>query len=160
MSDKQNRFIINNVRFNYATVFEPKSFNGKGKPRYSVMLLIPKDEVEAYETVNSEIQKAFERGNSQLGDNFDNIRVPLRDGDKEHPTNPVYKGMMFMNASTYYKPGLFNADGSTANDSKDLYSGCYGNAQVEFIPYNFKGNKGLSCRLYNLQTTVKGKRLG
>lgn len=39
------KVITGEVRFSYANVWDPKSING-GKPKFSVSLIIPKNDVE------------------------------------------------------------------------------------------------------------------
>ena len=51
------------TRWSYANVWDPKSING-GTPKYSVSLIIPKDDTETVNAIKKAIQAAYEDGES------------------------------------------------------------------------------------------------
>ena len=79
-----------NTRWSYANVWDPKSING-GTPKYSVSLIIPKDDVATVNKIKAAIQAAYEEGESKLKGNGKTVpalsvlKTPLRDGDLERP---------------------------------------------------------------------------
>lgn len=54
-----------NTRWSYANVWDPKSING-GAPKYSISLIIPKDDTATVNKVKAAIQAAYEEGESKL----------------------------------------------------------------------------------------------
>ncbi len=50
-----------NTRWSYVSVFQPKSINGS-TPKYSVSLIIPKDDKKTLAAVNAAIQAAYDEG--------------------------------------------------------------------------------------------------
>lgn len=57
-----------NTRFSYLNAWEPKAIDG-GKPKYSVSLIIPKDDTATIEKIKAAIQAAYEEGQSKLKGN-------------------------------------------------------------------------------------------
>lgn len=154
------------TRLSYLNVNTPKAPLGGGKPKYSVMLLIKKSDTVTVDKINAAVQAAYEqgegilRGTGQSVPPLDKIRTPLRDGDKERPDDPTYRGCYFMNASSTFKPEVVDENRNEILDSSELYSGIYGRASVNFFAYNHTGNRGIGCGLQNLQKLADGEPLG
>ena len=72
----------------YLTVNEPQVPLGGGTPKYSVSLVISKDDTETYNKVKAAIKAAYEKGQKKLqgagGDvpPLEALKTPLRAGDK------------------------------------------------------------------------------
>lgn len=154
-----------NTRWSYVNAWEPKSING-GQPKYSVSLIIPKSDKTTVEKIKDAIQAAYEEGESKLRGNgrsvppLSAIKIPLRDGDKERPDDPVYAGSYFMNANSSTAPGIVDADLNPILERSEIYSGVYGRASVNLYAFNSNGNKGIACGLNNLQKIRDGEPLG
>lgn len=154
---------LGEVRFSYAHVFEPHASNGNAEPKYSVCILIPKEDTKTVELIEKCIAAAQEKGKTTKwgGKIPKNCGTPLRDGDEEEK-GPEYEGMYFMNASSKQKPGirvLENGKVIEALDHEDFYSGCWGAVSVNFFPYDSSGNKGVGVGLNNLIKTRDDERL-
>ena len=153
------------TRWSYASLWEPKSING-GKPKYSVSLIISKDDTETVNAVKAAIQAAYEkgeaklRGKSSMVPSLDSIRTPLRDGDLERPDNEVYAGCYFLNANSDSAPQIVDANLNVITNRDEVYSGVYGRVSVTMYAYNANGNRGIACALNNLQKVSDGARLG
>lgn len=154
-----------NTRFSYLIVNEPKSIDG-GKPKYSVSLIIPKNDTVTIDKIKKAIQAAYEEGQSKLKGNgktvppLNAIKTPLRDGDVERPDDEAYRNAYFINANSTTKPGVVDADRQPILDTSELYSGIYGRASINFYAFNTNGNKGIACGLNNLQKLRDGEPLG
>ncbi|MBQ9664616.1 MAG: DUF2815 family protein [Oscillospiraceae bacterium] len=152
------------TRWSYANVWEAKSING-GTPKYSVSLLIKKDD-PCVAKIKAAIQAAYEEGAAKLKGNGKSvpplaaIKNPLRDGDAERPDDPVYAGCYFINANNSTAPGIVDADRQPILERKEVYSGVYGRASITFFAFNSSGNKGIACALNNLQKLRDGEPLG
>ena len=154
-----------NTRWSYANVWEPKSING-GTPKYSVSLIIPKSDTKTVKKIRAAIKAAYDEGEGKLKGNgrtvpaLEAIKVPLRDGDMERPGDEVYKVSYVINANSYTKPGIVDADCQQILERSEVYSGVYGRASISFYAFNSNGNKGIACGLNNLQKIRDGEPLG
>ena len=153
------------TRWSYVNAWEPKAING-GTPKYSVSLIIPKDDKETVNKINAAIEAAYKDGESKLKGNgktvppMKAIKLPLRDGDEERPDDPVYAGCYFVNANNNTAPGIVDADKNEITNHSEVYSGVYGRASINFYAFNTNGNKGIACSLNNLQKIADGEHLG
>ena len=105
-----NKVITGKVRFSYANVFEPKSINGSD-PKYSVSLIIPKEDKVTIDKIKAAIEVAKQEGLSKLGGKIPaNLKTPLRDGDIDRPDDPAYADSCFVNANSTIRPGIVDAN--------------------------------------------------
>ena len=154
-----------NTRWSYANVWDPKAIDG-GKPKYSVSLIIPKDDEVTVNKIKAAIQAAYEEGQSKLKGNGKSvppltaIKTPLRDGDLERPDDETYANSYFINANSGTAPGIVDADRNPILDRSEMYSGVKGRASINLYAYNVNGNRGIACGLNNLQKISDGTPLG
>ncbi len=150
----------------YLNVNEPKAPLGGGTPKYSVCLLISKDDTETVEHINAAILAAYHEGQSKLRGNgktvppLEELKSPLRDGDKERKNDPAYKNCWFINAKSITKPGVVDAYRNPILDTSELYSGIIGRASITFYAYNTNGNRGIAAGLDHIQKLADGTPLG
>ena len=155
-----------NTRFSYLNANEPKAPLGGGKPKYSASLIIPKADTITVEKMKKAIKAAYDEGQGKLRGTgktvpaLKDLKVPLRDGDKERPDDENYKDSYFVNVNSERKPKSFDANGNDIIDSSELYSGIYGKAVVNFYAYNVNGNKGIAAGFEGLQKLRDGQPLG
>ena len=148
----------------YLNVNEPKTPLGGGTPKYSVSLIIPKSDTATVAQIRAAIEAAYEEGQSKLKGSskfvpaLEDIKTPLRDGDKERKGDDAYKNAYFVNANSTTKPGVVDADRNPILDSSELYSGIIGRASVNFYAVN--SNRGIACGLNNIQKLADGTPLG
>lgn len=165
----ETKVITGKVRLSYANIFEPKSINGSD-PKYSVSLIIPKDDTQQIEAIEEAINNAILAGESKLvgknGKVPGNIKLPLRDGDEDRPDDENYANCYFLNANSAKAPAVvgLEKDRSTGKaislGEDDVYSGCYARVSINFYAFNTNGNKGIACGLGNIQKIEDGERLG
>jgi hypothetical protein len=154
-----------NTRWSYANVWDAKSING-GKPKYSVSLIISKDDKVTLDKIKAAIQAAYEEGQGKLKGNgktvppLSAIKNPLRDGDLEKPDDEAYKNSYFVNANSSSAPGIVDANRQPIIERSEVYSGVYGRASINFYAFNVNGNRGIACGLNNLQKIKDGDPLG
>ena len=104
-----------NTRFSYVNAWEAKSING-GTPKFSVSLIVPKDDLVTVNKIKAAIQAAYEEGESKLKGTGKTVpplaalKTPLRDGDLERPDDPAYADSYFINANSSTAPGIVDAD--------------------------------------------------
>ncbi len=149
------------TRFSYFNGWEPVSING-GAEKYSVSVLIPKDDTETINAINEAIDAAIEEGIAKFGGKKPNknaIKLPLRDGDLERD-DEVYQGHYFVNANSISAPQIVDKNVKPILDRGEVYSGCYGRVSLNFYAFNSNGNKGVACGLGNIQKLRDGEPLG
>jgi hypothetical protein len=149
------------TRFSYANVWEAKAIQPGQDPKFSVSLIISKDDTATLKAVNAAIATAKAEGKEKHGAAFlqGKLRECLRDGDEERPDDAAYKNAYFINANSKTAPSIVDESVSPILDRKDFYSGCYGRASISIYPYN-NVSKGIGCGLGNLQKLKDGDQLG
>ena len=157
------------VRFSFVQVWEPKAMDD-GDPKYSVQVVIPKDNKALITAVEASIEKAKQLGitkgiyNKATTEN-PAFRTPLRDGDqeaaeKEDGSRDYLKGCMFFNASSSAdrQPAIVDRRGAPIMRRDDFYSGCYGIADINFYPFKY-GKGGVAAGLNSIMKREDGERL-
>ncbi len=150
-----------NTRLSYFNGWEPVSING-GKPRYSVSVLIPKDDKATLDAIDKAVDAAIEEGIAKFGGKKPNkaaIKLPLRDGDIERE-DEAYKGHYFINANSVTAPQIVDKNVQPILERSEVYSGCYGRVSLNFYAFNSNGNRGIACGLGNIQKIKDGEMLG
>ena len=154
------------VRFSYCNVFEPRA-NEDGSPaKYSVTLLIPKSDKTTLAKIKSAIEAAktayIQRNTGKKLPS--NIKNTIHDGDGERPNGGEFgeecKGCYVMTVSSKNPPVIVYSDKTPLTDPKELYSGCYGRAIINFYVYDTNGNKGISAGLNGIMKLYDGEPLG
>ena len=150
----------------YLNVMEPRDPFNSGRPRYSVSLIIPKDDCETVEKIRAGIREAYEQGEATLRGGsgrtpaLEAIHTPLRDGDLDRPHDPAYQNCWFITASNSRRPGVFDARRQPILDPDELYSGIIGRASLNFFAYNRNGSRGIAAGLNAIQKLADGTPLG
>jgi len=154
------------VRLSYANLWEPKSING-GKEKYSVSLLIPKTDTVTLGKINNAVKAAYTDGQAKLKGNgktvpqLSALKTPLRDGDTERPDDEAYQGHFFVNANSDIAPIIVDLNRREITERRQIYSGAYARAQVNFYAYNAGGaSRGIACGLNGIQKVRDGESLG
>lgn len=154
------------VRWSYVNVWEPKSPDGVSAPKYSVQLIISKDDKVTLTAIGKAINAAYEEGKSLLSDKngrlpaLKSLKQPMRDGDEEYPDKEEYKNAYFLNCSSVNKPDVVDINIQPILDRSEVYSGVYGRVSINFYAFNKDGNKGIAVGLNNMQKIKDGEPLG
>lgn len=156
------KVITGKVRFCYINVFEPVAMNDGDVPKYSICILIPKNDTKTVESIRQAIEAAKLDGKSKLADKTGKIpatiKTPLRDGDEERGDDPAFENCYFINANTTRKPAIVDRELNPIMQREDFYSGCYGRASINFYAFNVQ-SKGIAVGLNNLQKLEDGEPL-
>ena len=163
MSEQLNsKVITGKVRFCYVHVDEPYRMNETDKPKYSVCVLIDKEDTETLGKIEKTIEAVKQANRSKLVDKKGNFPAslfnPLRDGDDERGDDEAFAGKMFLNAKSEKRPGIVDANLDPILDLSEFYSGCYGRASITFFAFDNK-SKGIGVGLNNLQKLEDGESL-
>ena len=151
--------VIIPCRISFANIWEPKSING-GDEKYSVSLLIPKEDKATLTKIQRAVEAAKEdaKGKKWGGKVPANLKLPLRDGDIDRPDDENYAGHMFLNATSKDAPQIVDQHKQEITDPMRVYSGCYCNVSLNCRGYNYNG-KGVTFYLGNIQLVRDGEQL-
>lgn len=154
------KVVLHNVRFSFAHVFEPTRLDENSAAKYSVSVIIDKDNTDDLARVKAAVKAAIALGKAKTfgGKIPKRLKTPLRDGDEERD-DESYEGVMFLNANSTSKPGVVDENLNPIIDPDEFYSGCYGRVSINFYPYNKNGSVGIAAGLNNVQKLRDGERL-
>ena len=163
MANKTNntKVVTGIVRLSYEHVWEPASINGSN-PKYSVSLIIPKDDVKTIAAINLAADNDIKDGAAKFGGKIPPkgaLTLPLRDGDTERD-DEAYRNAYFVNANSTTAPQIVDRAVQPILDRNEVYSGCYARVSINFYAFNSNGNKGVACGLGNIQKVRDGEPLG
>lgn len=166
------------VRFSYCHLFEPHAFDETQEPKYSVMLLIDKNDTATVGAINQAYKNAKQNGINKFGQKFGTLANDLlcKPGDKsglvrDGDTDPryaddkeTYAGKYILNCKCGSAPGVYAKERGTQkltiDDQEIVYSGCYGLATFNMYPYSKAGNTGIGVGLNNVLKTRDDDNLG
>lgn len=157
------KVITGKVRFSYVNIFKSRAFQAGQDAKYSVCLLIPKEDKATIKKIKAAIEEAVQEGIASKwgGKKPANLKLPLRDGDEERADEAAeYEDMYFLNATSTQKPGIVDKDLNEILDPDEVYSGCWGRVSLNFYPFDVSGNRGVGVGLNNVQKLKDGERLG
>lgn len=154
------------VRFSYCNLFSPRAPQEGAEPKYSVTLLIPKSDKATLKKIQAAIDAAkalyLSRNNGKKLPT--NLKTTLHDGDGERPNGGEFgeecKGCYVITVSSKNAPVIVHADKTPLTDERELYSGCYGRAIINFYVYDNSGNKGITAGLNGIMKLYDGEPLG
>ena len=154
------------VRFSFLNVFSPRSIDD-GPAKYSVTLLIPKSD----KATLAKIKAAMAAAKTAYMSKNSGKKLPaelkhtLHDGDGTRPNSgeefgEECKGHMVITVSSKNPPALVYSDKTPITDNRELKSGDYGRAVINFYVYDTSGNRGISAGLNGLMKLYDGEPLG
>jgi len=155
---------ITNVRIAFATLFEPRSVNGEGDPRFSATFIIEQASPLAKALDKAITQVATEKWKDKapgvLKKLFSEGRVCLLKGAKTNQSGEVYEGFedtWSINSSNKARPTVVDRNRSplTQADGKP-YSGCYVNAVVELWAQDNNWGRRVNATLKGVQFVRDG----
>lgn len=156
--------VTGKIRFSYVNVFSPR-VTPNGDEKYSVTILIPKNDVDTYQKIIEGINKCLQENLSNVfgGVMPSNPKLPIHDGDGLRQGGEPYgaecKSHWVITANSNSAPEIVDANCNPIISKNEFYSGCYGRASLRFYAYNQNGNKGIGCGLGNVQKLEDGQPL-
>jgi hypothetical protein len=152
----RKEIMINNARLSFPNLFKAKAFQDSD-PKYSASFMISKDDpqVKMLTGLVKELTAEFK------GAKFKNHAIA--DGDEEG--REECKGMIIIKAkaSADRKPLTVDMKARIRDDAafqKEMYAGCYVNADLSFYTLNNAYGKMLCCGLNAVQKFSEGEHLG
>jgi len=161
------KVVTGKVRFSFCNIWEAKASQDGGDAKYSITLLIPKNDTATLKKINDAIKEARDNFCNKNGASAlpANPIHPLHDGDGTKPSTgepygPECKGCWVISASSKQKPVIVDAFRNEITDPAEVYSGCYGRASINFYGYSKNGKKGISAGLLSIQKLSDGEPFG
>lgn len=158
------KLMLTNVRLSFPALFEPKTVNGEGEPRFSASFLMPKGDPQIKKIEDAITAVATEKWKSKAGEILAVLRKKdltcLKDGsDPDKAKYDGYKDNMFVNAAApaNQRPLVIGQNRSplVAADGKP-YGGCYVNASIELWAQDNKFGKRVNASLKGVQFVKDG----
>lgn len=162
ISDKQ-RLLTPTFRVAFPNVFKPTAMKG-GAPKYSVVMLFPKDsDLSGLKAAMKEAKiQAFGKDKSRWPD----MESCVKDGDLPSPqSKQIYEGFpghwaIRATSNENSKPGVFDEQVNPITDASQFYPGCYAIAYCFAYVWEFNGKHGVGFILDHLQKQRDGKAFG
>lgn len=147
--ENPTRILVGPVRLSYPHLFKPQEIQGSDSKKYSVSLLIPKENTKLIDAVKTAISAAIPPEALKGGKLPKNYRNPLRDGDADKEEDENYKGMAFISANTTTKPQVVKkVNGVFVQcEEAEVYPGCWAYVNINFYAYSKTGNSGIAAGL-------------
>lgn len=162
--NKQNEFILRDVRLSFAHLFKPEKNKTGDKARYKATFLLDPSRPEHKELIlkmRARIDELWAEGIKKPGTKAPREKTALRkDG-----TWDGYEGMWFVaaaRAESQNRPKLVShkKDVDLQENDNRLYSGTYVNAKVRFYFYDYDGTKRVNASIEVVQLNRKGEPFG
>ena len=153
------------ARLSYAHLTQPFDRKDGTEPRYSVTVLVPKNDIATKAKIDAAIEHVAQRASTGIwGGRPPIFASPVHDGDGVRPSDgrpfgPECRGHWVFAASGKQKPSLVDLNNQDIIDPRGIYSGMYGRVNVRFFEYNRSGKKGVGCGLNHVQKVRDGEPL-
>lgn len=151
------RILLKDARLAFPALFEPKTVNGEGKPRYSATLLIPTDHPQMAQIQAAIKAIAKDKWKDKAAGILTSLektdKVALHDGDTKAQYDG-FSGMMYVAAASQENapPTVVDqARNPLGAKSGKPYAGCYVNASLEFWAQDNAYGKRINCTLRGVQ---------
>jgi len=155
------KVVTGKVRLSYAHLLEPSAIEEGQDKKYSVSLIISKDDKATLAAIEKAVNAAKEYGKGKWGGKIPaKLKLPLRDGDEERPDDEAYANSFFLNCSSKQRPQIVDKALQPIIDAEQVYSGMHARVSLNFYPFDTNGNRGVAVGLGNVQKVADGEKLG
>lgn len=163
------RVVTGKVRLSYVHLFKPYSAVEGGEEKYSVTVLIPKEDAETKKRIDNAIEAAAKEATQKIwnGVRPPKIAIPIYDGDGVRPSDGMEFGeeckghwVITVSSKADQAPEVIDRFRNPIIDPFEVKSGDYGRVSIRFFAYMFGGKKGIGAGLGNVQKLADGEPLG
>ncbi len=148
------KFVTDKVFLHHPHLCRPYAYKDSIPPRYSVAVVIPKEETDKINKLNSAIAEATALGVKKFGNAISNPtspHLPIRDGDDGTTGDLAYVNSFYFTVSSQIRPGIVNKKCENEFHDNDYYELRYARVSINLIPYKMDGRLGISFRLNHIQ---------
>lgn len=137
-------------RVAYEHIKQPWSGDESQEKKYSLCLLIDKEDKESIDAVKKIVKAAYDKGITEKWDNRKPVdfKHPLKDGEIRETEE--FRGKMFFNCNRSQAkgaPACVGRDKQLITDPAEIYSGMWAIVSVDAFPFKASGNKGVGLGL-------------
>lgn len=153
----------------FPEVYHAKAMNETSKPKYSVVLLFDKAEIDKDPAQAARLKDMVDAAEKACQEMFkcglkDQYRgKPLSNPFRKSEEKPEYMpaGQFFVRFSTMKRPGVVDASKRPiSGETDDFYAGCFAHASYTVYAFDEGGNRGVAFGLSNIQKIQDGERMG
>lgn len=149
--------LLEGVRLSFPHLFAKHAFKATDKPKFSSMFIVDKDNV-CLATLKADIKQCMM---DKWGKKPNGLKIGLRDGSEKDEMDGFDGTVMFFNASTEKRPGVYDSDRSVLTDEDSRpYAGCYVNARVTPWAQDNEFGKRINFELNGVQFDSDGEAFG
>ena len=146
---------LNNVRLAFPSLFEAKTVNGEGDPRFSTVFLMSPKHPQLEEIRKAMKQVAKEKWGEKWEPIYNQLEkklnLCLHDGD-EKAEYEGFPGNFFLNAANKARPAVLDRDRSPLIQADGRpYAGCYVNAVIDIWAQDNNFGKRINASLGGVQ---------
>jgi hypothetical protein len=167
-SQSGNKVTTGKVRISFPVLFKARQQRNdagepQGDPKFSLLLLIPKENDGGTLAAMREAQKvALASFKERFGKNAPRDYDTIHDCDEEDDLEayPERAGHYRVNVSSKRAPGVVDVLKRPITDETEVYSGAYVRVSLDCYPYSGQQNKGVTFGLNHVQKLEDGEALG
>lgn len=151
------------VRLSFVNLFTPRANQPGQEPKYSVTILVPKNDFQTVQRIQAGIAAALQQGTAKgFWPQGSQPKTVLYDGDglrpQGEPFGPECRGHWVLRASSKRQPAIVDGNLNPVLEQTQVYSGIYGRVNIEFYAFNNQ-SKGIGAMLGPVQITRPGEPL-
>jgi len=156
-------------RVGFCHVWEPHKFDDdddEQEAKFSLSLVLDEDE-DISAIKKSCIAAAYEKWGEAEAKKLASsgkLHLPYKRAAQEYaeygePYSDASEEQIMISAHTNQQPGIVNNRGKKLVDETDFYKGCYARMSVFCSAYEYRGKRGISLLLNNVQRASLGKKI-
>ena len=156
------KIVTGKVRLSYPNLFEAFAW-GDEKPKYSLMILVSKDDQTTVNLLRKAEKDAAEQAVTTKwgGKKPHKLESVIMDGDlADTEKYPERKNHYYLTARSTTKPSVVDQNIQPILDPTEVYAGCYVRVSLTSFAYVYAGKHGVSFALNNLQKMGEGEPFG
>lgn len=157
--------LLKDVRLSFPSLFTATSFSPDQAKKFSATLILEKGSDE-HKRLLAEIERvATEKWGPKAVGVLQQLsaqnKVALRDGAEKGDMDGFDEGVVFFNASSQKRPGVYDRDQTplTADDGRP-YAGCYVNVMAVFWAQDNQYGRRINAELRGVQFAADGDAFG
>ena len=166
-SNPNDLIITPEFRMVFPQLFEPKPVVVKGKevgdPIYSLLMMFEPSAIKPVKEKAAEVarQKWPNRDLTELNMPFQSGDEQAKNAAAKDKDGSFFEGMQLLKTKSKFQPGVVGPNKQEILNASDIYSGCYGYAEVNFVSYDGISNNpdGVTAYLNHVMKSRDGERL-
>ena len=151
------KYVSKPLEASYPYLINPDTRFDANKGKYTVTVLINKEDEEEVNKIKAAYESAITEGISKKfggkAPNRATLRPVLKDGDDYDRAE--FKGKWLLTCSSSNKPQVVDINLNPITEPKAIVGGDLIRVSVNFAAYNVGGSKGVSCYLGSVQLVKK-----